>query len=216
MKKILFVAVLLLGLACVNNAQAQKVAVKTNLLYDATATMNLGVEFGIAPKWTIDIEGNYNPFTWSKGRRWKSLFVQPEVRYWTCNRFAGHFFALQAFAGKADFKFQHLGKWFTRKYDFVKGANFETFKNSRLIGKFIGGGLGYGYDWAIAKHWNIEFEIAVGYAYIVADRYIPNPIVRYDEEWKKWDKGRMLRVAHDHKSHYVGPTKAAISLVYVF
>lgn len=29
---------------------AQKVALKTNLLYDATSTMNLGFEFGLSPK----------------------------------------------------------------------------------------------------------------------------------------------------------------------
>lgn len=215
MKKILFVAVLLLGLACVNNAQAQKVAVKTNLLYDATATMNLGIEFGIAPKWTIDIEGNYNPFTWNKGRRWKSLFVQPELRYWTCNRFAGHFFALQATAGKADVKFQHLGKWL-KKYDFIN-ADFANFKNHRIEGKFVGGSIGYGYDWAIAKHWNIEFEIAAGYLYLFdLDSYTPDPRRRYTAEWQRWDKGQMVQTAKDAHKHYVGPTKAAISLVYVF
>ena len=40
-------------------------AVKSNLLYDATTTMNLGIEFGLAPKWTLDISGNYNPWTFS-------------------------------------------------------------------------------------------------------------------------------------------------------
>lgn len=30
------------------NAGAQKVAVKTNLLYDATSTLNLGLEFGLS------------------------------------------------------------------------------------------------------------------------------------------------------------------------
>lgn len=32
------------------DASAQKVAVKTNLLYDATSTINLGVEFALTPK----------------------------------------------------------------------------------------------------------------------------------------------------------------------
>lgn len=31
------------------DASAQKVAVKTNLLYDATSTINLGVEFALTP-----------------------------------------------------------------------------------------------------------------------------------------------------------------------
>ena len=213
MKKILFVAVLLLGLACVNNAQAQKVAVKTNLLYDATATMNLGVEFGIAPKWTIDIEGNWNPFTWNKGRRWKTAFGQGELRYWTCNRFAGHFFALQLTGGVADVKLQHLGKWF-KHYDFID-ANFETFKNHRIRGGFAGAGLGYGYAWAIAEHWNLEFEIAAGYLYTRSSVYEPNGVA-YPQEYQRWKLDNMNQIAHHETKHYVGPTKAAISLVYVF
>lgn len=39
---------------------AQKWVVKSNLLYDATTTLNLGVEVGLAPKWTLDVSGNYN------------------------------------------------------------------------------------------------------------------------------------------------------------
>lgn len=35
------------------SVSAQKIAVKTNLLYDVTTTLNLGAEFRVAPKWTI-------------------------------------------------------------------------------------------------------------------------------------------------------------------
>ena len=48
--------------------QAQEVAVKTNLLYDATTTFNLGAEFCLAPKWTLDLSANYNPFTFSDNK----------------------------------------------------------------------------------------------------------------------------------------------------
>ena len=34
---------------------AQNWAVKTNLLYDASATVNLGTEIGLSPKWTLDL-----------------------------------------------------------------------------------------------------------------------------------------------------------------
>lgn len=40
-----------------DHARAQDVALKTNVLYDATATVNAGVEFSVAPKWTMDISG---------------------------------------------------------------------------------------------------------------------------------------------------------------
>ena len=61
-------------------AKAQQAAVKTNLLYDATATVNLGVEFGVAPRWTIDLSGNLNAWNFSENKKWRHWLVQPEVR----------------------------------------------------------------------------------------------------------------------------------------
>ena len=49
---------LLLGVGGMN---AQKVALKTNLLYDALATANLGIETGLSPRWTLDISGTLKP-----------------------------------------------------------------------------------------------------------------------------------------------------------
>lgn len=59
MKKVSILIVLVLG--CFIESKAQKVALKSNLLYDATTTMNLGLEFGLARKWTLDVPVNYNP-----------------------------------------------------------------------------------------------------------------------------------------------------------
>ena len=54
MKKVLMLILIIVGCS-VSETKAQKVALKSNLLYDATATMNLGLEFGLARKWTLDI-----------------------------------------------------------------------------------------------------------------------------------------------------------------
>lgn len=47
--------------------KAQDIALKSNILYDASGTINLGAEVGLAPRWTLDVSGNYNgcPFAWS-------------------------------------------------------------------------------------------------------------------------------------------------------
>lgn len=57
MNRRILIALLAVG-SFICPAVAQKVALKTNLLYDATSTMNLGFEFGLSPKWTLDV---YNP-----------------------------------------------------------------------------------------------------------------------------------------------------------
>ena len=40
---------------------SQVVGIKSNLLYDATTSLNLGVEIALDSKLTLDISGNYNP-----------------------------------------------------------------------------------------------------------------------------------------------------------
>ncbi|MBQ8501028.1 MAG: DUF3575 domain-containing protein, partial [Bacteroides sp.] len=57
-------------------AKGQDIALKTNLLYDATATINAGVEFRLAPRWSFDLSGNYNAWTLND-HRWKHWLLQP-------------------------------------------------------------------------------------------------------------------------------------------
>ncbi|MDE6369036.1 MAG: DUF3575 domain-containing protein, partial [Muribaculaceae bacterium] len=61
-----------------------QVAIKSNLLYDATLSPNIGIEVGVAPRWTVELSGNINAWTLSDGKRWKHWLAQPEARYWFC------------------------------------------------------------------------------------------------------------------------------------
>ena len=76
MKKILILILLMSG-CFILESYAQKVTLKSNLLYDATATMNLGLEFGLARKWTLDIPVNYHPWKPADGKRLRHWGVQP-------------------------------------------------------------------------------------------------------------------------------------------
>ncbi len=58
-KLILFGAAISISVAI----SAQHVALKNNLLYDATTTPNLALEIGLGKKTTLDLYGGYNPFT---------------------------------------------------------------------------------------------------------------------------------------------------------
>ena len=80
MRKIICVLFLLVGVSL----SAQEIAVKTNLLYDASTTINLGTEIGLSPKWTLDLSANYNGWTFSENKKWKHWMAQPEARYWLC------------------------------------------------------------------------------------------------------------------------------------
>lgn len=187
---------LMAGVLC---ASAQDVAIKTNLLHDATLTPNLGLEFGLAPKWTLDISADVNmwPINYhNKDRYWERWMVQPEIRYWFCNKFQGHFIALHAIGGQ--FNVGNIG--FLPNF---LNNRFKQLKDERWRGWGVGAGFGYGYAWTLGKHWNLEAEIAVGWMYSRYDRIT--------------GKGATKTYLQKDKVHnYVGPTKLALNIEYLF
>lgn len=186
--------ILLLCLAAFTPAKAQDVALKTNLLYDAVLTPNIGVEVGLAPKWTIDVTGQLNAWNVNK-HYWKHWMVQPEARYWFCQRFAGHFVGAHALGGQ--FNVGNLDI----PVDFL-GTDFHRLKDYRYQGWMVGAGVAYGYSWILDRHWNIEAEIGIGWIYTRYDKY------RCANCGKK--------ISENKHHNYYGPTKAAINLIYTF
>lgn len=171
-------------------ASAQKVALKTNLLYDATTTMNLGVEIGIAPKWTLDLSGSLNPWKFKDDKKFRIWMAQPEARYWFCQKFNGSFTGVHAMGGQFNAGNVKL------PFGLVK-----EMRDNRYEGWYAGGGVVYGYQWILGRHWNFEAAIGVGYDYISYDKY------------KCGNCGTKVESGH---TNYVGVTKLALAAVYVF
>lgn len=187
---------LLFGLLVQFGAKGQNdVAIKSNILYDLTATISAGIEVGLAPRWSIDVSGNFNAWTMKNDRRWKHYLVQPEVRYWLCDRFMGHFLALHLHGGQYNFG------GIKNSINFL-GTNLSNLTTHRYQGWFAGAGVGYGYAFVLGRHWNLELEAGIGYAYTVLD------------EFECAGCGRKVNTDLNH--HYFGPTKLAVNFVYLF
>lgn len=169
--------------------------IKTNVLSDAFLNPNIGIEIGLSPRWTLEVDGQFNLWSLSNNRRWKHWSVQPEVRYWLCDRFAGHFFGIHLHGG------QYNVGGINVNADFL-GTDYRKIKGSRYQGWFVGAGVAYGYSFILSRHWNLEPEIGFGYSYTVYDRF------------RCAGCGRKVETNVPH--HYVGITKAAINLVYLF
>ncbi len=194
MKRIILLSIIAVA-GIFQTVRAQDVALKTNLLSDAFLNPNLGIEIGLAPKWTLDISGQFNGWMLSNNRRWKHWAVQPEARYWFCDRFAGHFLGIHAHGGQ-----YNIGGIDGKINLFSTDA--RKLKDTRFQGWFVGAGVAYGYAWILGRHWNLEAEIGIGYSYTRYDRFRC--------------AGCGKKMASDQPHHYVGLTKAAINLVYLF
>ena len=152
------------------NTDAQEVAIKSNIAYDATASVNLGMEFALTQQWTFEVSGNLNAWNMPNDMKWKHWFAQPEFRYWFCEKYSGHFLGIHAHSGQFN-----VGG-IPNNLNFL-GTDFSRLSDSRFQGWFVGGGIAYGYAFILGKHFNLELELGIG---------------------------------------YVGPTKAAVNLVYLF
>ncbi len=160
--------------------------IKTNLLYDATGTLNLGVEFRTGRRTSIDIPFNYNPWQFKENRQWRHFLVQPEFRLWTREAFDGHFFGAHA-----HYAYYNVGNLPDPFSDYMKAHRFE--------GWLAGAGISYGYRWNF-NHWlGLEATIGVGYAYM---------------EYEKFECQRCGEALGSASRHYFGPTKVGLSLVF--
>lgn len=195
MKMKIKAVILSLSVLWITGTRAQDVAVKTNLLADAALNIALGVEVGTAPRWTVDLSGSFNGWTLSNDRRWKHWLLKPELRYWFCDRFAGHFVGVHALGGQYNVGGIKNGISFL-------GTDLSKLSDYRYQGWVVGAGVAYGYAWILGRHWNLEAEIGLGYAYTQYDKF------------RCAGCGKKIEQGESH--HYVGPTKAAVNLVYLF
>lgn len=135
---------------------AQHVQLKTNLLYDATTTINIGTEFTLGKQWSIDFSGNYNGWKLGK-RKWKHWMLQPEARHWLRGTLNGHYLGMHLHGGQLNLG--HL--------PFGGHAIEEHYRQ----GWFYGAGFSYGYQWRIGGNWKMEAGLGLGYVRFDYDEY---------------------------------------------
>ncbi|MCD7722251.1 MAG: DUF3575 domain-containing protein [Prevotellaceae bacterium] len=176
--------------SAVTTAHAQKFALKTNALYWATSTPNLGAEISAGRKNSVQVFYGLNPWKSSSGKSIRHWSLQPEYRHWFCGAYDGWFIGVHAMGGQ--FNMGNI------KLPFGILSTLET---HRYEGWYVGGGISAGYQWALSVHWNIEASIGVGYDYI-----------KYD----KFECGQCGVKEKSSHTNYVGPTKAAVNLIYIF
>lgn len=201
MKKYLFIVVLLV-VAFPAISFAQKAAVKTNLLYWATTTPNIGMEVRLADRYTLNLEGGYNPFTLDDSkevnRKLKHFLITPEVRYWFCEAFNGHFVGINANYSQFNISAVEIPEIF---YSINAPAGFVGMaKDTRNEGWAAGAGITYGYQWILGKRLNLEATLGLGYWYT---------------DYEEFDNRKCGLFQKSFNRHLLGLTKCGVSLIYM-
>ena len=177
---------LLFSMATVSSF-GQTLAIKSNVPYLATGTPNVGFELGLSQKLTLDIGYGINPFIFSENKKWRHWFLQPEMRYWLCERFYGHFLGLHA--GATEYNVSR-----------VKVPTIENSQNHRYEGWAVLGGVSYGYSWILDGRWNMEATLGLGVIYA---------------DYKKFECPQCGKQLTENSKTFLAPTRAAISIIYL-
>ncbi|MDR1859631.1 MAG: DUF3575 domain-containing protein [Bacteroidales bacterium] len=198
MVKRLILLLCILG-ACYTTGYAQKkLGLKTNLLYWGTGTPNLGLEMGLGERTSVQLFGGYNPWNRQPSTEYdpanphvlnKKLVhwvVQPEFRYWLCQRFNGHFFGVHGIYSQFNVGAHDIPLLFEKDY--------------RYEGWAAGGGIAYGYHWIMSRRLSLEFTVGGGFLFLA---------------YSKYDCEVCGTLQDKKEKTYVGPTKAAVSLIYM-
>lgn len=161
-------------------------AVRTNLLYDVALVPNLGIEW----RFSDHISANVNwMYAWwsrdSKNDYWRIYGGDAEIRYWFGNKsgrkLTGHH--VGAYGGILTYDVE----W--------GGTGYMGEKWSHVFG------LSYGYSLRIAKNFNLDFNLGLGYFGGEYYEYHPQGDKYY------WNQTK--------KRNWFGPTKAEVSLVWL-
>ncbi|KAA6300092.1 MAG: hypothetical protein EZS26_003766 [Candidatus Ordinivivax streblomastigis] len=128
-------------------------AVKTNLLQWGAGVSNIGVEYPVAGRFSIDFPVVYSPYTIRNNWKIRTLGIQPEFRWWGNRQMIGHFLGLHA----------HLA------YYNMATDELDRYQDKDGKTPLWGAGLSYGYVLPLRGRWNMEFTAGAGYARLVYD-----------------------------------------------
>jgi len=159
----------------VEKANAQTLALRNNLLYDATLTPNIGAELRIDSAWTAGVNIGLNAWDIdkSKNKKWRHFLIAPNIR-----RYFGHksdkpasssLWGIPADASRhisyleLDAIYSHFNVGNTK----IPFGLYKSIQDRRLQGDLFALGGKYGYSWILSRDWRLEAEagIAIGYAW---------------------------------------------------
>lgn len=177
-------------------------ALKSNLLYDLVSWLNFSVEIPVyQDKYSILYYHQFPWWRWGEGNNefcMRFLSIGLEGRWW--------FKSMPREATPKRIKRDKLMGHFLGVYAESGKWDFERKRDICYQGEHWSAGLSYGYSMPIGKRLNLEFSVSAGYASIVHRGF--EPAKDYSELYHLPEK--------DGTWHYIGPTKAQVTLVIPF
>lgn len=173
-------------------------ALKTNLLYDAISWLNFSIEAPLNEHFSLLYYHQFPWWRWGENKNefcMRFLSIGAEGRWW--------FKPIPHEATESRIKRDRLTGWFAGVYLESGKWDFNRKRSICYQGEHWSTGLSIGYAMPIGKRLNLEFSLSAGYASIIHRGYEPSD-----------DYSKLYHLPEkDGTWHYIGPTKAQVSLV---
>lgn len=166
--------------------------IKTNVLGLGAGIANAAIEVDVCKHLSFSLPVYYSAWDYFKPTlKFRTLMVQPEIRYWFKNQNEGWFIGV------------HFGYGY---YNIALDGDYRYQDHNRETPS-MGGGVAIGYRTHLSKNkrWKLEFAVGGG--------VYPS---RYDKFYNTPDTSKGLMVASDIHKTYKGIDQAAISFSYAF
>ena len=168
----------------------------TNLLYLATATPNLTIDFGFARHWSFSVTGGFNAWKYPsytndmnktvnpKTMHW---LVIPELRFWFREHLSGGWIGING--AYADYKIGGI-----KAIPALKEHRYEGYLWSR--------GITLGWHWWAGRKHRTGVNAYIGVGFVT---------LKYDE----YNACKCSKSTGTYDRSYIGPSRAGVSLTYV-
>lgn len=163
------------------------VALKNNILYDLALAPNVEIEVPVGRRWSLNAE--YKCPWWSDAENsfcYQLLSGGLEVRYWLGDRYKRNRLTGHFFGVYAE------GGTYDFQFREEKGFRGDN---------YMAAGFTYGYTLQLLRHMAIEFSLGIGYLETEYRQY-----TTYGDDLVWTSSGRY---------HFIGPTKAKVSLIWL-
>lgn len=191
--------ILLFGLLCCSigagTDTAKGQAIKTNIPLILIGTPNLGVEWNLSSRLSINADGLWMPYMFKKTEEvFRSMIVSADFRYYLKPKY---YYTNKTFDGF------YLGPY-VMYGDFNVGIDRGGINTNgtRNQGWAVSAGVSLGYKFFLSKRFRLDLNLGVGYAHLQYDKF------NLGGEWADYPLERKKT------KWWVGPTKFGVHLVY--
>lgn len=160
--------------------ECNKISVSTQPLFWAAGIMNAGGDFEICKKISASLSIGWSPWFITEKFAPRVFYVFPEARWWPGGFDRGHFVGLHFNVG-----------WYNVRLGDYRYQDTNT--------PALGGGLTYGYKFALSDRWSLQLDFGVGYTYLKYDRF------------HNVDNGKKIDT---RKTSYVGIDRFSVAFAY--